>query len=369
MKSPVACVSPNRTHVAISPNVPRSPTTCVSGYTFSTSIGRGTFSTVYKAHRNRGNYEVVAIKCIEISTLSKKSKENLINEINILRRINHQHVVSMKKFTWDAHFIYLIMEYCPGGNLDEFIKKKGKISELIVQYFAQQLVSGLKMLHAENIVHGDLKPANILLSVPPVGSCRSVKLKIADFGYSQQLHSSQDYTSGIKGSPLYMAPEILALQPYTGQADLYSLGVILYECLFGSAPYGTLDFDILLHNVLSEDPIIIPKDIGDSCYDLLCGLLDKDPKIRMNFNELYRHEFIDMIHSPTLENYHKGVNMVQQAILLDNARNYQDAKAYYVEGLLYLVPAYHWLDAFNDNQRKWLGKRVQEYFDRAESLI
>lgn len=360
-------VSPT-THRSM-PHHPKSPT-AIAGFSISNCIGRGSYSTVYKAHKNRGKYEVVAIKCIQISTLSRRSKENLINEINILKRINHQHVVSMRNFTWDAHNIYLILEYCPGGNLAEFIRRKGRLTEFMVQHFAQQLVQGLEILHAENIVHSDLKPANILLSIPPVGSCRNVKLKIADFGLSQRLQNNEKYTMGLKGSPLYMAPEVLKLEPYSAQADLYSLGIILFECLFGSAPYQTMDLSLLTKQILSNDPIRIPKKnyMSDDCCDLLERLLVKDQEKRMNFDELFRHQFIDIGHCPNLENYYKGVSMVRQATVMDNARNYEDARAFYVEGLLYLVPVYYWLDSFNDNQRKWLGRRIQEYTTRAEQI-
>lgn len=312
----------------------------------------------------------MAIKCIQISSLSKRSKENLIEEINILRRINHENVVSMKKFTWDATNIYLILDYCPGGNLAEFIKTKSKLSEFLVRHFAQQLVQGLTVLHSENIVHSDLKPANILLSIPPVGSCRNVRLKIADFGFSRRLESSDSYMMGVKGSPLYMAPEVLNSQPYGSKADLYSLGIILYECLFGAAPYKTMDLGLLTKRILSKDPIRIPKnaDISDDCCDLLERLLVKDQTKRMNFEELYRHQFIDIAHCPTMENYCKGVCMVKQATLLDNNRNYEDARAFYVEGLRFLVPAYHWLDSFSDNQRKYLSGRIKDYFSRAEHI-
>lgn len=276
----------------------------------------------------------------------------------------------MKHFTWDANYIYLILDYCSGGNLDEFIKQKGRLSEFMVQHFTQQLVLGLEVLHSQNIVHCDLKPANILLSIPPVGSCRNVKLKIADFGFSRRLARHEKYTNGVKGSPLYMAPEVLAMKPYGAQADLYSLGVTIYECLFGYAPYRTKNLELLFQQILSNDPIIVPKDtnISDICYDLLQRLLVKDPEKRMKFDELYRSQFVDIEHRPTIENYYKGVGMVRQATILDNARNYEDARAFYVEGLLYLVPVFHWLDAFNDNQRKWLSRRTQEYFRRAEQI-
>lgn len=343
----------------------------IAGFSLSTCIGRGSYSTVYKAHKNRGKYEVVAIKCIKISSLSSRSRENLINEVNILKRINHQHVVSMRELTWDANYIFLILEYCPGGNLAEFIKQKGRLSEFMVQHFVQQLVTGIEVLHSENIVHCDLKPANILLSIPPVGSCRNVKLKIADFGFSQRLTSNEKYITGLKGSPLYMAPEVLGLNPYSSQADLYSLGVIIYECLFGSAPYTSLDLDKLTKQILSPEPIRICRSklhLSQDCYHLIERLLVKDQDKRMNFNELYRHPFVDIEHCPTPENYYKGVGMVRQATIMDNDRKYEDARAFYVEGLHYLVPVYHWLDTFNDNQRKWLSRRIQEYFTRAEQI-
>lgn len=350
--------------------MPSSPTAAIGGYAISECIGQGSYSTVFKAHKNRGDYEVVAIKSIKIASLSTKSKDNLINEIKILRKIDHKNVVQMKKFTWDAKYIYLILEYCPGGNLAEFIKSKGKLSEFMVQHFAQQLVQGLEVLHFENVVHSDLKPANILLSIPPIGSCRNVQLKIADFGFSRKLQNNEKYTMGIKGSPLYMAPEVLALQPYSSRADLYSLGTILFECLFGYAPYKSLDLGALTKRILSSDPIKIPKtlDMSDDCYDLLTRLLVKDQEKRMDFEELYQHTFIDMEHCPTMENYYKGVNLVRQATLLDNERNFEDARAFYVEGLHYLVPVYNWLDSFNDNQRRWLIRRIQEYCARAEQL-
>lgn len=363
--------SPISNHQRRPSTPPKSPT-AVAGYSISNCIGRGSYSTVYKAHKNRGKYEVTAIKCIQISTLSRKCKDNLYNEINILKKIKHEHIVSMKNFTWDKDFIYLILEYCPGGNLAELISQKTRLNEFMVQHFAQQLVLGLEVLHSQNIVHSDLKPANILLSIPPVGSCRNVKLKIADFGFSKQLSSDEQFCKGIKGSPLYMAPEVLNSEPYSSQADLYSLGVILHECLFGKTPYKPpIDcIQSVCKQILSHDTIKIDtkNDLSDDCFDLLERLLVKDQLKRMNFEELYRHPFIDIEHCPTSENYYKGVSMVRQATLFDNARNYNDAKAFYIEGLYYLVPCLNWLDTFNDVQRKWLSRRIQEYFNRAEQL-
>lgn len=344
--------------------------THIAGYTMDACIGKGNYSAVYKAHKNRGNYKLAAIKCITISTLSKQSKDNLMNEINILKQIKSQHVVAMKQFTWDQRYIYLILEYCPGGNLAEFIKLKGSLSEFLTQHFVQQLTLGLECLHSKNIVHCDLKPENILLSVPPLGSCRNVKLKIADFGFSRRLQANQKYINGIKGSPQYMAPEILGLKPYSSQADMFSLGVIIFECLFGHAPYKTNDLNVLYNHIMSSDPIKLPTTpfVSEDCASLLLGLLVKDQEKRLTFDELLKHAFVDMQHFPSIENYYKGANIVKQAIILDEAHNFEDARTYYIEGLHFLMPAYYWLDTFNDNQRKILSKRIQEYCDRAEQI-
>lgn len=347
--------------------VPLSPTS-VGEYNISSHIGRGSFANVYKGFKKRGHYEVVAIKCIQISSLSRTSKNNLFNEINILKKIKHEHIVEMNEFTWDSRNIYLIFEYCPGGNLAEFIETRKTVKPSVLKHFVQQLALGLQHLHSENIVHCDLKPENILLSTPPVGSLRSVKLKIADFGFSQIINSEHGFTHGLKGSPLYMAPEILRQQLYDAKADLYSLGVIIYECLFGQTPFRTDDFQSLIEQILSFDPIKIPSTVNIPCQTLLRRLLVKDPSERMSFKEFFKHEFVDLKHCPTDENYQKGVDLINQAVIEDTHGNYQDAAHCYTEGLLYLVPAYNWLDSFNDIQRRSLHMRIKEYVSRAEKI-
>ncbi|KAG1679325.1 Serine/threonine-protein kinase ULK3 [Nymphon striatum] len=191
-------------------------------FIFAERLGSGTYAVVYKAYRKEQKREVVAIKCVLKSSLSKQAVENLLTEISILKKLKHDHIVEMKDFQWDDNFIYVIMEYCSGGDLSHFIKKKRRIPELLVKQFLQQLATGFQFLRSQNIAHMDLKPQNILLS-----SVSQPVLKIADFGFAQYMHQ-EEVAYSMRGSPLYMAPEILMKHEYGATVDLWSIGVVLF---------------------------------------------------------------------------------------------------------------------------------------------
>lgn len=178
--------------------------------------------------------------------------ENLLVEIEILKQIKHEHVVQLHDFQWDGSYIYLIMEYCGGGDLSTFIQQRRMLPVHTVRRFLQQLAAALQALHANNISHFDLKPHNILLS-----SLQHPVLKIADFGFAQYLENSSGELLACRGSPLYMAPEIVTAGHYDAKADLWSVGVILYEALFGRPPFASRTIDMLIEKIKSSDPIVV----------------------------------------------------------------------------------------------------------------
>uniref|UniRef100_H3D300 non-specific serine/threonine protein kinase n=1 Tax=Tetraodon nigroviridis TaxID=99883 RepID=H3D300_TETNG len=181
-------------------------------------LGSGSYATVYKAYRKRNSREVVAVKVVAKKSLNKASTENLLTEIEILKSVRHPHIVQLKDFQWDAENIYLILEWCSGGDLSRFIRSRRILPERVARRFLQQIACALQFLHERNISHLDLKPQNILL-------CGSV-LKLADFGFAQYM-SPWDEHSVLRGSPLYMAPEMVCRRQYDSR-DLWSVGVILY---------------------------------------------------------------------------------------------------------------------------------------------
>ncbi|KAG1674106.1 Serine/threonine-protein kinase ULK3 [Nymphon striatum] len=306
--------------------------------------------------------EVVAIKCVLKSSLSKQAVENLLTEISILKKLKHDHIVEMKDFQWDDNFIYVIMEYCSGGDLSHFIKKKRRIPELLVKQFLQQLATGFQFLRSQNIAHMDLKPQNILLS-----SVSQPVLKIADFGFAQYMHQ-EEVAYSMRGSPLYMAPEILMKHEYGATVDLWSIGVVLFECLFGQAPYSSKTFAQLAEKIKSSTSIEIPYavNISDECRDLILRLLKRDPSERIAFDQFFSHPFLDLKHMATPESLIIGTKLATDAVKEDMNNKVPQSINLYCESLLFLVPHVH---VETDPRKKAvLRKKVNEYIERAEEL-
>ncbi|NXN54930.1 ULK3 kinase, partial [Rynchops niger] len=237
----------------------------LDGFILTERLGAGTYATVYKAYRKRDTREVVAIKCVSKRSLNRASVENLLTEIEILKTIRHPHIVELKDFQWDSDHIYLIMEFCAGGDLSRFIRMRRILPEKVARIFLQQLACALKFLHDHNISHLDLKPQNILLSAP-----ENPQLKLADFGFAQHM-SPWDEKHVLRGSPLYMAPEMVCRQQYDARVDLWSVGVILYEALFGRPPFASRSFAELEEKIRSNRAVELPSrpPLSPECRDLL----------------------------------------------------------------------------------------------------
>lgn len=262
-------------------------------------IGKGAFSSVYKGI-NLKNNQTVAIKKIN-SDLISKMKNYIKREIKVMNNLNHKNVLKLYNVIYENNNIYLILEYCKYGDLSLFLKNK-KLKESVVKGFLYQIVSGLKYLHKKNIFHRDLKPQNILVD-------NNFNLKITDFTFAKE-NMEENMSQTMCGSPLYMAPEILNYQEYNSKTDLWSVGIIMYEMLIGSTPYKAKNIVKLVKNIKERD-VIIPKNIKLSsiCKHLLFSLLEKDPKKRLSWDELFNH--------PWFKNYKYKTNLYNE-IFIDN---------------------------------------------------
>ncbi|KAK3910588.1 Serine/threonine-protein kinase ULK3 [Frankliniella fusca] len=332
----------------------------VEGYVIVEKIGAGSYSTVYKAFKKDGCREAVAIKVVEKKRLSKSAEDNIVTEISLLKKLKHPHIVNMKDFLYDGRCIYIIMEWCGGGDLSGFIKKRRCLPEPVCRRFLQQLSAALKYLRSHNVCHMDLKPSNLLLGQQQV-------LKIGDFGFAQYL-SDEDKHNAIRGSPLYMAPEMLLAGKYDARVDLWSVGVIMYECLFGKAPYSSNSFQELSDKIRQKAPIDVPKcaSVSAQCRDLLTRLLKHDPEQRIDFETFFKHSYLDLEHFPSEESLQKAIDLVSKAVKLDAEHKEREAFNLYCEALLYFVPL---LNAEMDPTKKTaLRVKVDEYIKRAEEL-
>ncbi|XP_068081474.1 serine/threonine-protein kinase ULK3 [Anabrus simplex] len=334
----------------------------VPGYAVVEKIGSGSYSTVYKAFRKNGPREAVAIKCVEKSKLTGSAVDNIITEISLLKVLKHENIVEMKDFQWDDRYIYIIMEFCEAGDLLRFIHKRRKLPEAICKRFLQQLALALRFLRSHNVCHMDLKPQNLLLTAKP-----KLTLKVADFGFAQYL-STDEQNSSLRGSPLYMAPEILLKRKYDARVELWSVGVIMYECLFGKAPYSSSHFQELAEKIKARTPIEIPHSPPTSgeCQDLLRKLLQHDPNQRIDYESFFQHPFLDLEHIPSSESYQKAIDLVCEAVKQDSEKNYSEAFTLYCDSLRYFVPLIH--VETDPVKKSVLQSKVKSYIRRAEDL-
>lgn len=199
----------------------------VGDYIIGPRIGSGSFAVVWRSkHRVLGTE--FAIKEID----KKHLNDNLKKEISILRNISHPNIIRLYEAIETEERIFLVLEYCDGGDVGAYIQRHGRVSEDVARHFIKQLAAGLQVLRDNNLIHRDLKPQNLLLS----GKGVNPLLKIGDFGFARYL-TPQGLADTLCGSPLYMAPEIIQNHRYDAKADLWSVGAILYQLVIAFSEY------------------------------------------------------------------------------------------------------------------------------------
>lgn len=247
-------------------------------------IGKGSFSSIYLGyHKSTG--EQVAVKKMELDSI-KKISSRIRKEIKICKELCHENIVKTYDVIYDRKGgnVYLILEYCSKGDLSEFLKGRA-LKEKHVKSFMRQISFGLKYLLTHNIIHRDLKPQNILINNDGI-------LKIADFGFARYLEKNS-LIDTLCGTPLYMAPEIIRKKKYNEKADLWSVGIIMYQMLFGQRPYNAKNIFDLIGQIEKNTPLYIPSEISSSGKSLLNQLLVEDPTNRISWEEFFNHKWFE----------------------------------------------------------------------------
>lgn len=264
-------------------------------YHIHNKIGKGSFAKVSKGVNIATNVEV-AIKHIDSRILrDERTRDYMLREMELMKQLNHPNIVYLYDSMIVGPDIYMIFEYCSEGDLDHYLKimPGNKISENQARYFVQQLVSGMEYLHQNKIIHRDIKPQNILLYKieEPTGL---LILKLADFGFAKELKDISEMSQTLCGTPLYMAPEIFRGNPYSSKADLWSLGVIIFEMVTGSYPFQIKSYSQLASQ--TNQTFVISSEIEHSltfnCLHLIKGLIQKDPDKRLSLLDLSQHPWL-----------------------------------------------------------------------------
>ena len=233
-------------------------------------IGEGSFGRVFKG-QVKATGEYVALKLIPKVSKSESDLNGLRNEFKIQQKLNHPNVVRVIESFETQNEIVAVTEYLPGELHKLFdLYKSEKVGndgrslpESRVREIAVDLLSALHYLHQNRILHRDVKPQNVLIDAKG-------RAKLCDFGFARNLGLNTHVLTSIKGTPLYMAPELIEERPYDQAADLWSVGCILYELLVGSPPFSTKNI-IQLINKVRHDSIQWPEDMSDICRNFLQG--------------------------------------------------------------------------------------------------
>ncbi|XP_053327065.1 serine/threonine-protein kinase 36 [Spea bombifrons] len=245
-------------------------------------IGEGSFGRVYKGRRKHSG-EVVALKFIPKVGRSEKELRGLKREIQIMRDLRHPNIVRMLDSCETEREVVVVTEYAE-GELFQILEDDGNLSEELVRDVSAQLVSALYYLHSHRILHRDMKPQNILLG-------KDGTVKLCDFGFARELSLDTLMVRSIKGTPLYMSPELVLERPYDHRSDLWALGCIVYELLVGTPPFYTHSIFQLV-SIITQQAVRWPRGISPELKAFLQGLLTKDPTVRLSWPELLRHPFI-----------------------------------------------------------------------------
>ena len=259
-------------------------------WTLGEKLGRGSFATVWRGTCAKTGVEV-AVKEIDCERLSKKLRESLKLEVEVMRKMRDDHILRFIDMETSKDTVYIVLEYCGGGDLSQFIKRHGRVDESAAKRFMLQLARGLRAMRKAQLVHRDLKPQNLLLTSDDLNA----ELKIADFGFARYIRESEGMADTVCGSPLYMAPEVLNYQKYDAKADLWSVGAILFEMLVGAVPFTGQNQVQLLRNIQKTEfkiPMHIAQELSPECIALLRGLLHRDAKDRISFEEFFNHPFL-----------------------------------------------------------------------------
>ena len=251
-------------------------------------LGEGSYSTVYKVKRKLDN-QIYALKKVRLLNLNEREKTNSLNEVRILASVKSNYVISYKEAFFDEKdsTLGIVMEYADNGDLYqkiiEYKKKKIFFEEIEIWKIFIQLVKGLKALHDLQILHRDLKSANVFLF-------KDGHAKLGDLNVSKVAKRGLGYTQ--TGTPYYASPEIWKDLPYDNKSDIWSLGCVLYEMITLHPPFRAKNMDELYKKVLSGDIGNLPNKFSNDLYEVVLLLMKVNSNKRPTCGQISKNDLI-----------------------------------------------------------------------------
>lgn len=265
----------------------------VNEYVRECKIGAGSYGKVV-LYRSRVDGQHYAIKAFHKSHLlklrvapSETAMTDVLREVLIMKMLDHPNIVNLIEVIDDPntdHF-YMVLEYVEGKWVCEGSGPPGGLGETTARKYLRDIVSGLMYLHAHNIVHGDIKPDNLLVT-------RNGTVKIGDFSVSQVFEDDNDELRRSPGTPVFTAPECCLGLTYHGKvADTWAVGVTLYCMILGQYPFLGETLQDTYEKIVNN-PLVLPDDMNPQLKNLLEGLLCKEPNMRMTLKAVAEHSWV-----------------------------------------------------------------------------
>mmetsp|Transcript_1870 Transcript_1870/g.6165 ORF Transcript_1870/g.6165 Transcript_1870/m.6165 type:complete len:456 (-) Transcript_1870:162-1529(-) len=271
-----------------------------SKYVLGEELGRGSSGRVYRAlNQGGGGSHFVAIKEIPVVGMSDAAARAVESEVELMRNLSHPQIIRFYETIRTEHHLYLVLEYVENGSLASILKTFGRLPEHMLIVYMRQVLAGLEWLHAQGVCHRDIKGANLLIT-------KDGQVKLADFGVAGRVDASAkpaaEQAGAPVGTPYWMAPEIIQMEPFTTASDIWSLGCTVLELLTGEPPYFELRPVNALYRIVHDSEPPIPETVGDDfplLNDFLLRCFDRDPKTRASACALRQHEWLQQEVSPS----------------------------------------------------------------------
>lgn len=251
-------------------------------------LGKGAYGKVQLVRLKRTG-EIFAMKSLSKQFLAEyQLVERTLTERNVLLAANHPFIVSARYTFQTETKIFMVLDYVPGGELFTRLREEHRFEEDRARLYAAMLILGIDYLHSIGVIHRDLKPENILFDADGY-------IKLTDFGLVKERMGANDSTRTFCGTPEYIAPEMIAGQPYGQGVDWWACGTLIYEMLFGIPPFYDTNANVMYRQIVSSD-VEFPERASAAAADLIRGLLRKDPAERLGArgaDEIKAHAFFE----------------------------------------------------------------------------
>ena len=320
-------------------------------YILGKTLGKGDFSHV-RLSIHKDTKQDRAVKIIQKKKVDMK---RLLAEISIVSKLSHPSIMEVYEVFEDTKKVYIVSEYCKGGELFDIISKKRNFSEKEACIIMEQLLSGICYSHKNGIVHRDLKPENILLE----DKSRNLEIKIVDWGYATQM-KQRERLHEMDGISYYIAPEVLE-GDYDEKCDIWSCGVILYILLCGYAPfYGENDKEI--YNQVLKGEYDFPKEewqnVSEEAKNLVQKMIEKDTKKRITALEALQDKWFKINKQKKTSNKLLAKNVLKNMKKFKKNKKFEQATISFIINQLVLK-----------EERKDLEKQFKEWDKNGDGVL